>query len=148
MTWVRWERIPCKGQRVPRSSAAASAHQWRPCMFPLGRPGLFFSLDANHINIVTILFAIYSLIIISILACNRDLTTSMGIATSQLQIPAIPPANRVDQIESWVLKHFHQITQFVRKTIRRSTLQYHSINSMKEYFSRFLHKATEIIVSV
>ena len=39
----------------------------------------------------------------TLLTCSLDLTTSMGMATSQLQIPAIPPANSVDQIESWVL---------------------------------------------
>ena len=39
----------------------------------------------------------------TVLTCSLDLTTSMGMATSQLQIPAIPPANSVDQIESPVL---------------------------------------------
>ena len=36
-------------------------------------------------------------------ACSLLFTTSMGMATSQLKMPAIPPANRVELTLSWVL---------------------------------------------
>ena len=46
---------------------------------------------------------------IYIIILNNLWKFQLSIFTSQLQIPAIPPANRVDQIESWVLTHFYQI---------------------------------------
>ena len=62
------------------------------------------SCHAKHDRILIIIVNIITdMIMMTVLTCSLDLTTSMGMATNQLQIPAIPPANSVDQIESPVL---------------------------------------------
>ena len=93
------------------------------------------------------------------MTCNLDLTTSMGMATSQLQIPAIPPANSVDQIESWVLtklilkytltghraaKHFSKILSSHIFLSLGSALK---VSSCSRIVTCIMYEMTEIIVS-